>query len=602
MEMELKQRIQQALPYFIQIYGEEFKDIIVAGLNRIEPIVYSTVQSKKYAMYNMQAAKRVELTIRFLEYNNIYLSDEVKTKMIKSNKTDEIEELPDAEKLLRACFGSPEYREVTYNGIKTIPREPTDNEYIIEKSVGILKNLGIYISAEKFNEWILTDEAKEVFARIEKLSEYIDILDIEFREFDKQFDDLKPLIEKSDEIERKTNEKYMVEFLKSIEKYTSEYDKKLLELYLSSDKKDWYSFQSKIDIFKVVGNSFDENSVIESFSSKADEKMNDPSVSQFSKETIIEDRIKYYRLIGLYKDQMPKEEFLLTEEARVNIPKQEFMDEITAKKKYFKELAEKETVEITSSYKDNLEQINNLDLETNVGFTIDKIIKGTMYIDPNTRTVNGYPELVTLLFFSPEGCLQEYIDVTLIHELNHAIELSLVDYTNGKSLYKCGFEFLCTEEDEVRDYVEFSEVMNQVIAMEVTEAMHRDGVYLFDNPNTSKIQGGTSYEQQRNFIRVFWEKFRKDIIRARVSNNLNSLYHVVGKENFDKLNKIINEYSTLPYFEMMDDVVNNRVTELTKKRMNLLNDTMDTCERMIEHAKWVPSYENVTGDNHTMCA
>ncbi|MFV0250376.1 MAG: hypothetical protein ACK5HP_05035 [Bacilli bacterium] len=133
--------------------------------------------------------------------------------------------------------------------------------------------------------------------------------------------------------------------------------------------------------------------------------------------------------------------------------------------------------------------------------------------------------------------------------------------------------------------------------MEITEAMHKYGLYLFDNPNTSKVRGGTSYEQQRRFIEGFWKKFRKDIINARVNNNLDSLFNLVGKENFDKLNGIINAYSSSPYYKMMDDVINNRSTDLTDKRTSLYNDSINILELMTDHVEQYSDCENLTGKN-----
>lgn len=153
---------------------------------------------------------------------------------------------------------------------------------------------------------------------------------------------------------------------------------------------------------------------------------------------------------------------------------------------------------------------------------LKSIKKGIKCVNPNVRIVNGKPEAIALLLFSVHNGLPEYIDVTLIHEINHAVELSLIDYSNGKEMYKCGFEYLL-DDDSKRNYEQFSEVINQIIAIEITEAMHNDNIYLFDDPKTSKTRGGTSYEHQSQFIQTFWQRFRKDIMYARVNNNMDSL-------------------------------------------------------------------------------
>ena len=169
--IDFKQLKEKILPYFIEVYGEEFRDIIVARMNQIEPIFYSTVDSKKTDMYTKQSAKRIELTFRFLEHSGIQLSQEAKDKVIKSRSAFILSEIPEAKSVLQACFGSYEYIEAPIGGINAISRvgEVPNQKYVIEQSVEALKKLGIVVSVETYDEWILTDEAKLVFAKIDEL-------------------------------------------------------------------------------------------------------------------------------------------------------------------------------------------------------------------------------------------------------------------------------------------------------------------------------------------------------------------------------------------------------------------------------------------------
>lgn len=585
---QLKQRI---LPYFIKIYGQEYQDIIIKRINQIEPIFYDTLDSKKAIMNRMLSAKRVELTIKFLEENNIHLSQELEREIILSNSTYKLSDVPEAYNLLNACFNNNEYREVAYGGIKNIVRIPTEEIYQIKQSIETLSKLGVVVNAENYNEWLSTDEAKQVFAKIDTLKDFIAILDEEFNKVARNFESTKALINKSDELKRNLNEKYMIDFLKSLEKYTTDYDKKLIEEYLSSDKKDWYSFIRKINICQVIGNSFIGNGLLESFGSKAECKMNDANASDYIKKTIIDNRIKYYRLLGLYEDQMPIEEFLLTEEAIKNIPSQKFIDEIALKKEQYANLLEEELLQITSSYKQDLAKIKDLGLVTDSNYKIEDIKNGMICINPNVRIVNDQPEAVALLLFSPGKCLPEFIDTMFIHEINHAIELSLLEYESGKGKYKCGFEIITDNEEEIRDYECFSEVINQLIAIEITEEMHKDNVYLFNDQDTAKTRGGTSYEHQRMFVDEFWKNFKSAIMRARIDSNMSSLLNLIGKENFEKLNNIIKDYKELPYYQMMDDVINKKDTELTRKRIELYNSAQNINLEMIEHTKQFFNYD-----------
>jgi len=169
----------------------------------------------------------------------------------------------------------------------------------------------------------------------------------------------------------------------------------------------------------------------------------------------------------------------------------------------------------------------------------------------------------------------------LIHEINHAMELSLISYEDDSPVYKCGFETLTDDDDEMRPYEQTSEVVNQLIAMEIATKMHESGVYLFNTPENAKIKGGTSYEQQRIFIEKFWITFKKTIMKSRVLNNLNELFEIVGKENFDRINSIVTKYRKLPYYQMMDDIINKRTTSLTIRRQELFNEANKICDEML---------------------
>lgn len=238
----------------------------------------------------------------------------------------------------------------------------------------------------------------------------------------------------------------------------------------------------------------------------------------------------------------------------------------------------------TSSYQENLKIINSLNLTSGQDFGINVIINRTIMITPTTKNdINGNPELVPLLAFSPESCLSEYKDVTLIHEINHCIEFSLLSFNEGKPIFKCGYETIDDyDENHVRKYEQFSETQNQLIAMEVTRLMHEDNVYIFDDPKISRIKGGTSYEQQKMFCTDLWQNYKNEIIESRIGPNLNPILNSIGEHSFEEINNIINEYTQIPYYSLMDDIINDRKTELTEKREQLIEKYLKIINQILE--------------------
>lgn len=585
---EIKEKV---LPYFIKVYGEEYKYLIISRMNKIELLFYSKFDAKKNTMYYNQSLKKVELTLKFLEQNNIEIPNDVKNKIIKENTTYYLAEIPEANKLLSLCFNGREYNKNPYLGIKDIKTNPTNNEFDRRESTEILKRFGVNIKPDEFNNWIVSNEAVPILKRIEMFKSQINKLDQENDSFNNQYNSLRDSIDKSDKIKTNIYEKCMLEFLKTIYDNLSQNDKEQLNKYVNSKEEYWYSFQKSMEIFKLIGNSFYENGILESFSTKAQEKLKNPKTTKYIKNKIIENQMDYFKLIGVYNDQIPPQEFILTNTAISNSPNIEEVDKIISQKEHFAEMAENEYLTITSTYEDNVTKINSLGFETDTGFNIDIIKNGINCVLPQTKIINNVPESYGLIAFL-EDDIPKNMDVFFIHELNHCIELCLLEHNNGKSIYKCGFEVIKDDEDEVRDYEQFSEIINHIIAMEITDLMHKDNIYIFDNPNISKIKGCTSYEHQQFIVEPLWKNYRKKIIESRVNQNLNSIFESIGRENFEHLNTLVNEYTKLPFYSLIGDLREKKTTDLTIKRDNIINETIETYQSISNYNKQTVNEES----------
>lgn len=380
------------------------------------------------------------------------------------------------------------------------------------------------------------------------------------------------------------NNKYIIDFLQSIECYMNEQDKNLLNNYLASSNKDFSELMRQLNITKIVGERFISNGLLDSFSNNSNERLNNENTSDYIKKTIMDERVKYYKLIGIYDEQIPAKEFLETSIAKQNIPKQEFIDDSISKKQHFKKTAEDEIIKMFSNYNESIEKLESLDLldVSPIDSCLDIFRDGVICVQPSARIENGVPKLTPILFFSKEKCLDNYIDVMFVHEINHVIETSLLECTKDGLKCKTGFEILTG--NGVRNYERFSEITNHMIAMSVTEAMHRDGVFLFDSKEKSKINGATSYEQQSIFVTNFFKKFKKEIMTARVSNDLDSLYNVVGKENFEALNNTVNSSLNLHMMQACRDYYYKKETEEAKEYEKLLVVSSSIYNSMVEHS------------------
>lgn len=576
------------LPYFINFYGKQYEETIKKRMDQIVPLFYTTIEGLRSNMYAEQRCKETELTLTFLEQNQIRIPEEIKQSVLKNNTTQKLTNIEQAKQLLNLCFDGNHYTANPYfGGIQSLSKEPYENNYEKEKHIKKLQQLGASITEENYSEWFFSEEAKGIFHKVTLLNQKIEPLHQAFQAFDQKFEETRYLINKSRDLEQSIHENYLVQFLNSIQSNLSEHDKKELEIYQQSEEKNWYQFAKKMNIFKIVDHHFHRNGIIEAFSSKARKLLKDPETKNFIKQSILEDQIQYYTLIGLYNDQMSKEDFFHTEEAKKYAFPSKLADKIIEKKEHHKRLADDAYLKATSSLATNLETIQDLNLETTTHFGLSYIKNHITCIEPNVTMKKGEPTPLALLCFDKDNCPPGYQDVMLIHEINHAMELSLLDYHDGKGTYKCGFEILSDDDEELegeRNLEAFSEIINQEIAMEITSAMHQDHVFLFDNPNTSKIREGTSYEHNHILIEDFYRNFKSEIIIARMEPSLDSLFQVVGKENFDSLNQTIHAYQELPYSKMIGDLRNGKTTERTEKRTQLIKESQEIIKRMQNHS------------------
>lgn len=585
--MEFERIKKKIIPYFVEIYGKEFEPLIVDRINDIIPIFYTTINGKKNEMYRNQKKEKFNLTLKFLEFNNVIIPEEIKKEASEYYNTSVFEKIPEAKDLLSIYFDNNSYELTSYYDVQKFLFEPIDNKpsYIVNKSISKLNLLGISVTKDTYNDWLMTDEAKELSEKIGTIKNFILQLDNDYKKFDSQFDDLKVAIDKGNKLENVINEKYTIDFLQSIECYMTEHDKKLFHNYMDSSSKDFFGLKRQLDITKIVGENFCYDGLIEAFSDDSNKKLNSDNVSNYIKKAIIDNRVKYYKLIGVYDEQISMEEFIESPIAKENVPNQEFVDDVISKKQQFKEKAENELLTSLSNYNECMEQLKSLDLLDldPINQCLDIFKNKVMCINPSARMENNVAKLVPILFFSPENCEEQYVDVMFIHEINHAIETVLLEYSKDSMKCKTGFEVLETG-NEVRNYERFSETINQLIAMSVTDLMHSEGVFLFDSPENSRVKGATSYEQQNVLITNFFNRFKKEIMLARVSDNLEPLFKVVGEDNFEELNTVIKEHVELPYYKMMSAFAEGRENEFTQKAKSLLNRSSTVLNKMIDHA------------------
>ena len=123
---------------------------------------------------------------------------------------------------------------------------------------------------------------------------------------------------------------------------------------------------------------------------------------------------------------------------------------------------------------------------------------------------------------------KECKDVALIHEILHSVLVAIEVELNGK------------------EGTLLAENIHERFSKEVTEIMHKKGVYLLDDPCFCKIHDTTMYEEADPIVEPFMEKFGERIRQSIMDEDLMRDFKFeiagLGKENLIDLAKLINEY------------------------------------------------------------
>ena len=136
------------------------------------------------------------------------------------------------------------------------------------------------------------------------------------------------------------------------------------------------------------------------------------------------------------------------------------------------------------------------------------------------------------------------IDETLIHELNHLIELRIEEDEDDKVIYTSGwnkyeYNFKISEMKEINDnkYNYINEGINELIAKDILNQIRKKQQKLFIQENKTN---SLDYEI---LLQEFYEEYKEDIIESRRQGDINIIIEKVGKDNFNDLNNLINDYN-----------------------------------------------------------
>jgi len=569
--------IPKIIEAFVTYYGESERENIENKFKNMLVIGYSSPKEIMRLIRDDKKQKSDELINSLL--NKLNIPEDKKQEVLKiyfDNNELEYQSLHPIYRYYIQCLNKNNYRN--------------------KETVEFLSKIYPQITMDNIDEFIKSNSLVEInnFAK-----EYEEILK-QYNEYKKIFKPYEKYDEKCTEYKRNLEKKYTGLYIDAFKYlFTEEEYNKIKETLENSRIFSIQGINKKTESY-LGWASFYGKALIDAFNEESNQILVDGS--DWRKESIIKDRIKFFKNLNIdlgdnyedYKNHKDVEKLFepLKDLAEKMLKKrQELYDEMM--NKYYQSLDE---------YQKNQKRIEAEELlDKNHGYNANAYENNATFVSTNIKkTENGYI-MYPMLCYSIEG-LREYLDARLIHELNHVYESSLQNADETHYCVTCGWEIYDEKLDEPieytvsleknqekRNYELFNEIVNELISQEITEILFSSNGYIFNDKEDAKIKGGTSYESTMFIVRDFYNTYKKEIIESRRNGDMSHLFEVVGKENFESLNELFHifykEFSGANYYSLMNDLIEKKETENTKKYFEIRKKAKEIFEAMQEHSK-----------------
>lgn len=569
----------------VEVYGKRHRAQIEDRLNNLYINSYVTAEDVQND-YNTKNSHFVSiLSVKFLRKIGMEVSKETEDEVYSGGTFHLPEEQKD---VLRQYFGTSNFTD--YGKILSFDDEliNSENDYSNRMHKAnrceILKAMGLEISPENYDEVIQTKQGQECLKRAMEIYKVAAECKNELGQFKEDNKDYIEYIEKVKKYEQELKFKYMKKYAEQIVPYC---DKELgakIEEALAKNYTLDYRFTQDTDKDGIYIATHGEPLIL-AFSDDAEEKL---AKDNFESMRVKSDRVKYFKTKGLDLGSN-YEDYENSDEAKKLLPDKGIVETLYAIKKECDKERDMEFFLNTGNYEACKRNILAQGIKVQDNFSKEFVENGVTCIVPNVRQDdNGNYQLFNIVHLPLVKLLHDYKDVQIVHELLHTVESSMKQLSKDEIYFKFGFdeavEPICHNEEELivddrqsnpnepkRSYEIFSENLHQQLAIEVTRRLHEKGIYLYGDQKLAKETGSTSYERYNVVTKNFQKEYREEMIDGMMAPTRDGITEIVGKENFENLNAAVSEYAELPYYKMMDDILAKRDTDLTRKRLELVN-------------------------------
>lgn len=589
-------------PYIIdayaEVYGEEYYPIIKKRITSSLVILYHDVKGLKDYLKYIKRCKSREYAIKFL--NDIGIDVEnYKRDNYSKPLSDEVEDILDN------LIGPPELGFSNsidlWAPLKAFdPKNESDKNIILTNKIKLINYLlgknHEEVTVDNFDEFTKTDDYKKVLKIIDEYNKVYEKLYKEYQEWGKVLEPLECYI-----CYEEKREKDLLEFYKN-HLYARVVSELPYAARVSIHKK---HPKDRANIALGAGLiSYDLG--IDYFSSKYINKLSSPDTSMFEKSLIILNQTLYLKGLDVFVPDeianISSEEdvkrylaFINQDDIRAYLPSDELLNRINSFRKEREDKTIKKYITTRVDYKKAIQKFAN---NTNNKEFIYTLIKEQKTCVAGQGGYSDNNDFFSIMLFTIRDNDYGRVFSKYVHENGHVIDQS----KNG-----LGFESLedmqglgpkNPYDKEFRKYEKFNETITDMFMIEVVNKLHDKGIYLIEpykyllfdlsNENTAQIT--------KNLLVPLIEKFRSQVIKAKINSDRQELIRYIGENNFEDLVDAVNKVDYLSrngVIAKIEREVDDPMVIEYKEQVKRVSEIYDNIDKYYkEHASKLASKEN----------
>ena len=547
LNIDFKSLLPYVIDAFSSVYGDEYRSIISKKINNTIIISYHDFEGLRDYVSYLKRCKGREFSIRFLDEIGIDVQVHKKdnyTEPLDSKIKDILE------CLINSNFGFSETADFWAPLLAFDSSNKTNPKMLLANKLKIvnylLGNAHDKITEENFESFTETKEFLQLLKKINEFKMIYKKLLSEYNDWAKQLAPYEKYIR--DEIERKGD----ILQKKKNELFREIFDQLPLPVKDSISNK---SFEAQ-QIMVLGVTDISSKSDIEAFRYEQMEKLRSPNVEHWDKRLIVHWQSIYLKRLGI---TIPNEEmlecnseeditnylsFLNQDDIKKYIPTEELISHISAtrEKKYEEALKEYYTTR-----KDFIDAMKTFAKNQRNFEYIYYQIKNKEICIAGQGARNGNNEFVSLMFYTVRINSEGYLLYCFMHECGHVIDQTEIG---------CGFEHFYDYDENgkknpydsaFRKYERFNETLNDMFTIEAIKFLQSQGIYLIEPKEFTKLDNSNynTSSMIKALLQPLLQKFRKQVIRAKINSEPQELIKYIGEDNFEELVDTVNKVDYL---------------------------------------------------------